>query len=158
MVFVVNAKNAGLRIKTAFFAALQFFSSNKLFASSLIIGAPSHKLNLVNTCAGAILSFFRRAGLKRFLAMLAVNCNATFQMHCFVITRARAIFCFVCSRRNVLKLRITNSTIGGNLNFCSMRQARTRTIFGGFFSVFWDFKNNRAVFANNVDQGKLQCL
>lgn len=153
MVFVMSAQNAWLSIVSASLTSFKLTASNKLFADSCVFGAPLVFLHFINALSRTIFAFFRRASLKRTLAMRAINCYAAFQMHCFVIARSRTILGRIASRCNVGKSDSTHFTILSGLNSCSKRETSSRTVLSGVLTMFWNTKFNGTILANNYNFG-----
>ena len=135
-VFMVNAKNCW---NFAVSASLTFFykiSNNHIFTNRLKGWVPNFFFWFVNTCNAAKFSRFTRACQKRLAAMFAIAGNSAFKALRFVIACFATIFSGVGAGRYVVKCRLTNIAICGNLHAGSHSFAGSGTILKTGKSVF----------------------
>ena len=109
-VFMVNAKNLYVCIKSAFVTRIQQTSFFHIFSDSTKIGLPVFKCRFVNTSTRTIFSFFGRSRKKFCFAMEACVFNSALAFHCCVVAIWTTVFGFVCSTCNVFKNCVANFT------------------------------------------------
>ena len=88
-----------------------------------------------STISRTIFSIFRGTIKKGFVAFYAKKILSPFIYLRSIITFSRAIFSFICSRRNVLKDFSTYFTVGFNVYFIRIVFTFSGTIFKCFDSV-----------------------
>ena len=139
-VFVMNAKNLCVLIKTASLARIQQTSPFHIFSDSAEITFPIFNCRFVDTSTRTIFSFFRWSRKKSCFAMKAGVLKSSFIFHCCVIAIWATVFCFVCPACNVLKNRIANFTscfLNGSSRQCHTTSSAEQS------SVFSVFRNKK---------------
>jgi hypothetical protein len=135
-VFMMNAKNICICIKTASLTRIQQASSFHVLANSAEIALPIFNCGLVNASSGAVFSFFRWGRKKFCFAVQTSVLNSAFGFHRRVVTGWAAILSFVGSAGNMLEDRFAN--FASCFLKRSDRQCHTAsaTKQSAFFSVF----------------------
>lgn len=133
---MMNSKNFFDFIKTtsvAFFNQSIFFH---FFSNNLICWLISFLGVFSNAFFRTKYSFHRKRIVENFVAIFTrILCSSSSYLR-FVITLPRAIFCSICSRRNMIEFFIANQAFCMK-NYSNVKTlARARTIFKCFKSVF----------------------
>ena len=148
-IFMVHTKNLRRRIVTAPFTRSKHISFDHCFAHRRKIWVPHAFSRFVDTSSGTIFSFCGRRIQKNNATMNTVVLHGAFFVHGFVVALRAAIFCFVGTARNVLK--ICPAFSANSVHLHSRRKSHTlpSTILRSVFSVLRHCKIDLAVLADN---------
>lgn len=156
-VFMVNTKDLWRGVISTTFARGQHVSFYHVFAYRCKIWAPHVFSRFVDTCFRTIFSFCGWRTQKNSATMNTVVLHGAFFVHCFVVALRAAIFCFVGTARNVLKVSPAFSANSVHLHSRRKSHTLSSTILRSVFSVLRHCKISLAMFANNRVPGSGAC-
>ena len=156
-VFMMNAKNLWRGVIPTAGARGQHVSFCHVFAYGCKVWAPHIFSRFVDARFRAVFSFCGWRTQKNNATMNTVVLRSAFFVHGFVIALRAAVFCFVGTARNVLKICSAFSANSVHLHSRRKRHTLPSTILRSVFSVLRHCKISLAMLANNRVSGSGAC-
>ena len=119
-VLMMHAQNFRMSIITAFYTVGNHIASFHCISNKAKCSCFTFLLGITETNAGTIFPFMRRGGSEFLMAELALLYNRAFEVLCFIITMAGAVFRFALSTSNISKILTTYLAFTNKLSLCRL--------------------------------------